>query len=151
MRRRILVCALSLITSAVVAAGPGAAWLTDNLVPGVADGMQWSPDRDLCPVLPAKLLEAVHALQKVSFVALSSMAAQSLVGPACIPAAGLKPYLLRGVTYAGDGRLGAGRLGDEVWVVYAGLGSNPRFEQAPVVVYLAAAPDKVHVAVAVVE
>ena len=151
MRHCILISTLVLVSGIAVAAGPGEAWLTDDLVPGVADGMQWSDDRDLCSVAPTKLPEALHALQKASFVALSSTAAQGFVGAACIPASGLKPYLLRGVTYAGEGKLGAGRLGDEVWVVYAGLGSNPRFEQTPVVVYLPAAPAKVHVAIAVVE
>jgi hypothetical protein len=151
MRRSILICVLALIAWAAVAAGPGDAWLTDDLVPGTSDGMQWLADQDLCPVPPAKLAQAVRALQKASFVALNSIAAQDLSQSSCIPEHGLKPYLVRGVSYAGDGKLGAGRLGDDVWVVYAGLGSNPKFEQAPVVVYLAAAPAKVHVAVAVVE
>lgn len=143
---------ISLAVFSALAADPGEAWFTDTATPGVPpEGVDWLPSGSLCPLLKGELAEAVKALESKSFEALDLKSLAAYGGPGCKGRYGQLPYLVRAVSTAGEGRLDAGLLHGEVWMRFAGLGGRDPFEKTPVVLWLYAAPSRVHISASIVE
>ena len=134
------------------AADPGEAWFTEGTGSGVPpQDVQWLAPGSVCPVPQEKLAETVQALASKSSLSLTLKTLLSYAGPSCKGKYGQRPYLVRAVSAAGDGRLDAGLLRGEVWMRYAGLGGRHPFEKTPVVLWLYAPPSRVHISVGIVE
>jgi len=140
------------IFQVALAADPGEAWLTESAAPVVPpDGVDWLAPGSLCPVLKDKLPQAVQALESDSYSALTAKTLLLYAGRSCKGKYGQLPFLARAVSAAGEGHLDAGLLRGEVWMRYAGMGGRHPFEKTPVVLWLYAAPSKVHVSASTVE
>lgn len=137
---------------AALATDPGEAWFTEGAGYGAPPvGIWWLPSASLCPVLKAKLPDALKALESRSFEALDLKMLLAYAGARCKGKYGQLPYLVRAVTAAGDGHLDAGVSHGEIWMRFAGLGGKYPFEKTPVVLWLSEPPVRVHVTVSIVE
>jgi hypothetical protein len=144
----VLACSLQ----GALAADPGEAWFTDTAGSGVPpDGVRWLAPGSACPVLKAKLSQAVQALASESDVALTAKTLPLYAAPSCKGKYGQFPFLVRAVSTAGEGHLDTGLLGGEVWMRFAGVGGRYPFEKTPVVLWLYAPPARVHVSASIVE
>lgn len=133
------------------AADPGEAWFTESGSGVAPDGVLWLSSASLCPVLKDKLPEALESLESRSFAALDAKSLVAYAGSHCKGRYAQLPFLIRAVSAAGEGHLDAGLLQGQVWMRYAGVGGKYPFEKTPVVLWLYAAPTRVHISVSIVQ
>ena len=146
-----LLLGFALASQLVRAADPGEAWLTESTGSGLPpEDVQWLSSESLCPVLKAKLPEAVKALDARSFAPLDLKSLLAYAGAGCKGKYAQLPFLVRAVSTAGEGHLDAGLLQGQVWMRYAGMGGQHPFEKTPVVLWLYAAPSRIHVTASLV-
>lgn len=148
--RSVAAALLSASLQAALAADPGEQWLTAD-AEAAPDAVQWLAPASLCRVLPARLGESVQQLSSRPFLPLTAKSLLDYASSSCKGKYGQRPYLVRAVSSAGEGRLDAGRLKGDLWIRYAALGGKYPFEKTPVVLWLDAPPVKVHVSVSLVE
>lgn len=135
-----------------LAADPGEAWFTETAGSGTPpEQVQWLPLERLCKVLPKELSPSVRLLASKPSVALNAKTLVRYAGKGCRGKYGQRPYLVRAVSAAGEGRLDAGWLDGAVWMRFAGLGGQHPFEKTPVVVWLELPPQSVHISVSFIE
>jgi hypothetical protein len=136
----------------VLAADPGEGWFTETAGSGnPPDGVQWLPPENLCQVLPARLVQVVQVLETKAFEPLTAKSLSLYAAASCKGKYGERPYLVRAVSAAGEGRLDAGLQGGELWMRYAGMGGKGPFEKTPVILWLVSPPANVHISVSIVE
>lgn len=143
--RESLACAALMLVAVCrsAAADPGDDWLTKPADP--PDGAQWLAPASLCRLNPGKLPSALEALGSKAFEPLTADTVVSYAGVSCKGRYGQRPYLVRAVSTAGEGRLDAGLFHGELWLRFAGLGGRYPFEKTPVVLWLYGPPARVHV------